>query len=104
MTRSLNALGTSCSFINSRTLLSMSWYLAVAEVICWMIVVTCPKIVAYSSAATLAYRLERLSCALRGACRLAARATLHTARSNVHHRQTHLKSYDTITMPQRNTQ
>lgn len=28
----------------------MSWYLAVAEVICWMMVVTWPKIVAYSRA------------------------------------------------------
>ena len=41
---------TSCSFINSLTLLSMSWYLAVALVICWMIVVTCPNMVAYSKA------------------------------------------------------
>lgn len=51
MTRSLSALGTSCSFMNSRTLFSMSWYLAVADVICWMMVVTCPNMVAYSSAA-----------------------------------------------------
>ena len=36
--------------MNSRTLLSMSWYLAVALVICWMMVVTWPKIVAYSRA------------------------------------------------------
>lgn len=51
MTRSLSALGTSCSFMNSRTLFNMSWYLAVADVICWMMVVTWPKMVAYSSAA-----------------------------------------------------
>lgn len=51
MTLSDSALGTSWSFMNSRTLFSMSWYLAVAEVICWMMVVTWPKMVAYSSAA-----------------------------------------------------
>ena len=43
---------TSCSFMNSLTLLSMSWYLAVALVICWIMVVTWPNIVAYSKAGT----------------------------------------------------
>ena len=50
MTRSDRALGTSFSFMNSRTLLSISWYLAVADVICWMMVVTCPNMVAYRRA------------------------------------------------------
>lgn len=36
--------------MNSRTLLSISWYLAVADVICWMMVVTCPNMVAYRRA------------------------------------------------------
>ena len=44
------SLLTSCSFMNSLTLLSMSWYLAVALVICWMMVVTWPKMVAYRRA------------------------------------------------------
>ena len=39
---------TSLSTMNSLTLLSMSWYLAAARVMLWMMVVTWPKMEAYS--------------------------------------------------------
>ena len=56
--------GTSCSFMNSLTLLSISWYLAVAEYICWKIVVTLPKMVAYSNAAIWKYWCACVTCVL----------------------------------------
>ena len=36
--------------MNSRTFDSISWYLPVVEYICWKMVVTLPKIVAYNNA------------------------------------------------------
>ena len=56
---------TSLSTMNSLTLLSMSWYLAAARVMLWMMVVTWPKMEAYSREEVI-IRKRQNSCKLLG--------------------------------------